>query len=189
MHPDLKAELLTTLQTHRSDLLGKLDGLSEYDLRRPLTPTATNLLGLVKHLAGLEYGYLGDALGRPAPETLRWIEDGSIWDGADMWAQPIESSAALIALYGRAAEHADRAVTELELNSPAEVAHWAPERRHTTLGVLLVRMVDETARHTGQADIIRELIDGRAGASEERDAAGWLAYHDQVETAARAFAS
>ena len=57
-----------------------------------MTPTGTNLLGLVKHLAGLEYGYLGESFGHPAPETMAWIEDGSIWQGADMWATPDESS-------------------------------------------------------------------------------------------------
>ena len=61
---DLKAELLRVLQGSRAVMLAKLDGLSEYDRRRPLTPTGTNLLGLVKHLAGLEYGYLG-AVVRP----------------------------------------------------------------------------------------------------------------------------
>lgn len=76
-----------------------MEGLGDYDLRRPLTPTGTNLLGLVKHLAGLEYGYLGDCLGRPAQERLSWIEDGSVGEGADMWAQPAESREYVIGLY------------------------------------------------------------------------------------------
>ena len=84
---DLKEELHRKLQASRAALLSKLDDLSEYDRRRPMTPTGTNLLGLVKHLAGLEYGYLGESFGRPAPETMCWIEDGSIWQGADMWAK------------------------------------------------------------------------------------------------------
>jgi Protein of unknown function (DUF664) len=78
---DMKAELHGSLQASRSGLLSKLEGLSEYDLRRPMTPTGTNLLGLAKHLAGLEYGYLGESLNRPAPETMSWVEDGSIWEG------------------------------------------------------------------------------------------------------------
>src|SRR5271165_2638322 len=102
-----KADLRRYLQAAREALLWKLNGLSEYDLRRPMTPTGTNLLGLVKHLAGLEYLYLGESLGRPGPETLPWIEDGSIWDGADMWALPGESSGYLTGLYRRACEHAD----------------------------------------------------------------------------------
>jgi hypothetical protein len=90
--PDLKEELQRKLQADRAVLLSKLDSLSEYDLRRPVTPTGTNLLGLVKHLAGLEYEYLGESFGYPAPESLPWVEDGSIWQGADMWARPDESS-------------------------------------------------------------------------------------------------
>jgi len=89
---DLKEELHGKLRAGRAALLSRLEGLSEYDLRRPMTPTGTNLLGLVKHLAGVEYEYLGASLGRPAPETMSWVEDGSIWQGADMWARPEESS-------------------------------------------------------------------------------------------------
>ncbi|MGW3505523.1 mycothiol transferase, partial [Streptomyces globisporus] len=51
------------LQNARDAVLWKLDGLSEYEIRRPLTPTGTNLLGLVKHVASVELGYLGDAFG------------------------------------------------------------------------------------------------------------------------------
>jgi hypothetical protein len=58
---DLKRELHRKLQASRAGLLSKLDGLSEYDMRRPMTPTGTNLLGLVKHLTGVEYGYLGES--------------------------------------------------------------------------------------------------------------------------------
>src|SRR5450432_609016 len=105
--PDLKAELHRKLQASRAALLSRLGGVGEYDLRRPMTPTGTNLLGLVKHLAGLEYGYLGESLGRPAPETMSWIEDRSIWEGADMWATPDESSEYIVGLYRRACAHAD----------------------------------------------------------------------------------
>ena len=107
---DLKGELHRKLEQQRRDLLGKLEGLSEYDLRRPLTPTGTNLLGLVKHLAGVEYVYLGDSLGRPAPgESFSWDEDGSVWEGADMWvtADGVESRAPRD-LYRRACAHGDQ---------------------------------------------------------------------------------
>jgi hypothetical protein len=96
---DLKKELHRKLQAGRAGLLSKLEGLSEYDLRRPMTPTGTNLLGIIKHLAGVEYEYLGASFKRPSPETMSWIEDGSLWEGADMWATPDESSEYLIGLY------------------------------------------------------------------------------------------
>ena len=72
---DPKAELQGYLQGARDALVWKLDGLSEYDIRRPMTPTGTNLLGLVKHCAGTELGYFGFVFGRPADEPTPWIDD------------------------------------------------------------------------------------------------------------------
>ena len=186
---DLKAELQRKLQASRATLLSKLDDLNEYDRRRPMTPTGTNLLGLVKHLAGLEYGYLGESFNRPAPETLSWVGDGSIWQGADMWAKPDESSEYIIGLYRRACAHADRVIADLDLDAPGSVAHWPAGRRDTTLGVLLIRMVDETAHHAGHADIVRELIDGKGGPDQDAfDESGWREYLARVQAAADAFA-
>jgi hypothetical protein len=188
---DMKAELHGSLQASRAGLLSKLEGLSEYDLRRPMTPTGTNLLGLVKHLAGLEYGYLGDSLNRPAPEAMSWVEDGSIWEGADMWATANETSEYLISLYLRACAHADQSITELDPLTPARVAHWPEDRRDTTMGVLLIRMVGETARHAGHADIVRELIDGRAGPDHDEvfDETFWQKYLARIQAAADSFAA
>lgn len=185
---DLKGELLRALQGSRAAMLGKLDGLPEYDQRRPLTPTGTNLLGLVKHLAGLEYGYLGDAFGRPPVERPSWFRDDPYTE-IDMWATPDESSEYIVGVYEQAGAHADRTVADLELESPAYVAHWADGHRETTLGVLLIRMVAETCQHTGHADILREQLDGRLGgdrsvAAEEEF---WRERRSQVQSAADQF--
>jgi hypothetical protein len=187
---DMKAELHSSLRAARAGLLSKLEGLSEYDLRRPMTLTGTNLLGLVKHLAGLEYEYLGESLSRPAPETMSWVEDGSIWEGADMWATANETSEYLIGLYQRACAHADQSIDGLDLLTPGRVAHWAEGRRDTTMGVLLIRMVAETARHAGHADVVRELIDGRAGPDHDAlDETAWQKYVARIQAAADSFAS
>lgn len=186
---DVKDELHRKLQASRTTLLSKLDDLSEYDRRRPMTATGTNLLGLVKHLAGLEYTYLGESFGRPAQETMSWIEDGSIWQGADMWARPEESSEYIISLYRRACAHADGVVAALGMEAPGSVAHWPQDRRETTLGVLLIRMVAETAQHAGHADILRELIDGKGGPDQDSfDEPTWREYIAQVQAAADTFA-
>jgi hypothetical protein len=188
--PDLKEELHRKLRASRAVMLTKLDHLTEYDRRRPMTPTGTNLLGLVKHLAGLEYLYLGESFGYPAPEAMSWIEDGSIWQGADMWAKPEETSEYITSLYRRACGHADGVIAALDLAAPGSVPHWPEDSRVTTLGVLLIRMVAETAQHAGHADIIRELIDGKGGPDQDDfDAATWLDYVGQVQTAADAFAT
>jgi hypothetical protein len=183
---DLKAELVRVLQGGRAVMLAKLDGLSEYDRRRPSTPTGTNLLGLVKHLAGLEYGYLGQAFGRPPRERPSWFRDDPYAE-IDMWATPDESSDYITGVYRQACAHSDLTVAELDLDSPGLVAHWADGHRETTLGVLLVRMVAETAQHAGHADIIRELTDGRIGGDEstvDADAVFWRDRRNTVQEAA-----
>jgi hypothetical protein len=160
----LADDLRHYLQETRDSVVSSLDGLGEYDVRRPLVPSGTNLLGLVKHLAGIELGYLGDCVGRPAPVTLPWVEDGSIWENADMWAKPTESREYLLDLYRTAWRHTDPSIATLPLDAPASVPWWAEHKRHTTFGHLLVRVVSETAHHAGHCDVVRELVDGRNGA-------------------------
>lgn len=166
---DEKEILHQALQANRDAMLWKLEGLSEYDMRRPVVPTGTNLLGLVKHLAGLEYGYLGGVFGRPAPESLAWNDDGSIWEGADMFAAAHETSEYLTGLYRRACAHADLTISELDLDAIGIVPWWAEGEQEASLRVLIVRMIGETARHAGHADVVRELIDGAAGANPNDD--------------------
>lgn len=180
--PGLKAELHRSLQAARQALLSRLDGLGEYDLRRPMTPTGTNLLGLVKHLADLEYIYLGASFGRTlAP----WADSDP---QAEMWAAAGESSECIIGLYQRACAHADLTISQLEVDAPGAVAHWADDDRQTTLGAMLIYMVWETAQHAGHADIIRELIDGTAGDDDELlTDAGRQAYVAQIQAAADTF--
>jgi uncharacterized damage-inducible protein DinB len=181
--------LLEYLQQQREGIVAKLDGLSERDRRRPLTGTGTNLLGLVKHLTGIEAGYLGECVGRPLPQPLPWYADGSVWDSADMWATEEESTDYIVGLYRSACEHSDRNVEELGLDAPATVAWWSEAERDTDLGTLLVRVLVDTARHAGQADIVRELVDGRGGSDQESfgDAEAWRAYVERIERVAEAF--
>lgn len=185
---DIKAELLLALRESRATMLAKLDGLSGYDRRRPLTPTGTNLLGLVKHLAGLEYGYLGDSFGRRNYERPSWFRDDPYTE-IDMWATPEESSDYITGVYERACAHADVTIAHLDLDAPGHVAHWAESQRHPTLGTLLIRMVGETAHHAGHADIVRELIDGQVGPSGSIDdkPAFWRDQREATQAAADHF--
>ncbi|MEV6932761.1 DinB family protein [Dactylosporangium sp. NPDC051485] len=187
-----KAHLHRYLRLGRENLVWKLDGLSEYDVRRPMVPTGTNLLGLVKHVASVEAGYFGATFGRPFPEPLPWIEDGAE-DNADMWATAEQSRADILGLYQRVWAHSDATIESLDLDSPGRVPWWRPEAADVTLHQILVHMIAETDRHTGQADIVRELIDGAAGwrpATSNVLGAGeeyWTAYRDRLEQAARHF--
>lgn len=185
---DLKDVLLDKLRQARAAVLADLEGLGEYDVRRPMTPSGTNLLGIVKHLTGVEHVYLGDSFGRTPPDVLPWVADDSIWQGADMWATAEESREYLLGLYERACAHGDATVAALDLDAPGSVPHWPEERRATTLGFLLVRMVEETGHHAGHADICRELIDGRGGSDQDMlDEQGWSDYVARVQAAADAF--
>ena len=188
---DPKDHLRHYLQIARDALLWKLDGLSEYDVRRPLTPTGTNLLGLVKHVASVELGYFGDTFGRPSDEPLPWYAPDAE-PNADMWATADETREQIVGLYHRAWAHADATIDALPLDAAGRVPHWPDERADVTLHQILVHVTAETHRHAGHADIVRELIDGTVGLRVDNDnmAAGdeawWADYRDRLERAARA---
>ncbi|PYI66427.1 hypothetical protein CVV68_14120 [Arthrobacter livingstonensis] len=186
---DMKAVLHRYLDTAREAMLWKLDGLSDYNIRRPLTPTGTNLLGLVKHLAGCELDYFGDVFGR-TPDIVRpWSEDDG--DNVDMWAAPGETREFITGLYRRARDHADATIAALPLDAPGRVPWWTAGRQDVTLHQILIHMIAESHRHAGHADIVRELIDGTAGLSQgnenlpEQDEGWWEAYCSQLEQVAR----
>lgn len=187
---DEKATLHHYLRTRRHQLLAKLDGLGEYDVRRPMTPTGTNLLGLVKHVASVELDYFGEVFGRPSGRTLPWFADGAEPD-ADMWATAEQTRADIVELHHFSAAHTDATIEALPLDAPGVVPWWHTERRNVTLHQMLVHMCAETAQHLGHADIIRELIDGSAGQGPndpnlpQRAAAEQSAYVERLEAAAR----
>ena len=186
---DDKATLLGYLRLRRADLLGKLDGLGEYDARRPLTPTGTNLLGLVKHVASVELGYFGETFGRPSGRELPWLADDAEPD-SDMWVPVSESRAEILELHHFSAAHSDATIQALPLDAPGVVPWWSEEKRNVTLHQILVHMCVETARHAGHADIIRELIDGSAGQRPgdpnmpARNSEEWAAHRFRIEEAA-----
>ncbi len=187
-HP--KEDLHRYLQVAREALVWKLDGLSEYDIRRPMVPTGTNLLGLVKHLASVELGYFGESFGRPFEEPLPWFDDDAE-PNADMWATADESREQIVGLYRRVWAHSDATIDTLALDAIGRVHWWPDEQSEVTLHTILVHVIAETHRHAGHADIVRELIDGAAGLREGNDnmAPGdqgwWEGYRSRLEGAAR----
>ncbi len=187
---DPKADLHRYLQLARDAVLWKLEGLSEYDVRRPLVPTGTNLLGLVKHLASVDVGYFGETFDRPFGEPLPWLDDDAE-PNADMWATADESREDIIGLYHRARAHSDATIDALPLDAVGHVPWWAPDRREVTLHRILIHMIAETNRHAGHADIVRELIDGAAGMRADVDnlppfdRAQWADHRDRLESVAR----
>jgi hypothetical protein len=190
MTEDPKAELRRYLQAAREALLWKLEGLSEYDVRRPLVPTGTNLLGLVKHAASVEAGYFGETFGRPFGEPLPWLGDDTE-PNADMWATAAESREDIVGLYHRVWAHSDTTISALTLDATGHVPWWPRERNEVTLHRILVHMTAETHRHAGHADIVRELIDGTVGMREGNenlppgDQVWWASYRNRLEQVAQ----
>jgi Protein of unknown function (DUF664) len=187
---DEKAVLLRYLRLRRTDLVGKLDGLGEYDVRRPMTPTGTNLLGLVKHVASVQLEYFGDVFGRPGGRALPWLAEDAEPD-ADLWVPAEESRDDVLALHRFSASHSDATIEALPLTAVGTVPWWPPERRQVTLHQILVHMCVETARHAGHADILRELIDGATGDgpadpnASHRSPDEWARHRARIEAAAR----
>jgi hypothetical protein len=180
-----KEHLHRELRWTREVLIWKLDGLCEYDVRRPLTSTGTNLLGLVKHMATWGARYFGEVFDRPFPEPLQRWQD---YDGGDHWVTPDETRDQIIAFYRRVWEHADATIAELPIDAPGRVPWWP--RPETQLFTILVHVLSDTTRHAGHADVLREGLDGRTGVAaryeEPRDLAARAAYFAKVEHAARA---
>ncbi|MBA3628913.1 MAG: DinB family protein [Actinobacteria bacterium] len=146
--------LTAWLDFHRATLLRRLEGLDDVDLRRPLVPSGTSLLGIVKHLAYVERWWFcivfaGQQLDVP------WTDEDP---DADWRIEPDDTTEEVITLYGR---EIARTRTCTEGAGPDDVARYPNSAK--TLRWIMMHMIEETARHNGHADIIRELIDGITG--------------------------
>lgn len=153
---DEKASLHASLDRHRDAIVWKLEGLGDEALRRPVTPSGTSLIGLVKHLAGGEYGWFCDTFGR-SHEVLPFDFEEDI--EADMRAAPGETAADILAFYARARAASDQVIAELDLEATGTA--WFGDT--VTLRWVLIHVLEDTARHAGHAGILRELIDGSTG--------------------------
>jgi len=184
----MKTTLSRYLQQARDAAVWKLEGLDEYDIRRPMVRTGTNLLGLVKHVASVESAYFGEVFGRPFPDPPPWTSDGAE-PNADLWATAGESRDFVVDFYRRVQKHSDDTIASLPLDAIGFVGWWPEERRNPTLHAVLVHMIAETHRHAGHADILRELIDGSVGrsanGSEFEYEFDWEEHRARLEQAAR----
>lgn len=154
-----KESLHASLNRHREVVLWKIEGLDDEQLRRPMTPSGTSLLGLVKHLGAVEYGWFCTTFGRQTERLPFSDEDPE----ADLRVTPDESSEHVLAFYARARAAADQVIVELDLEDRGTA--WFGS--DVTLRWVLIHLVEETARHTGHLDIVRELIDGAVGDHRE----------------------
>jgi len=184
---DQKQQLHDYLSKTREAMFWKAEGLSDYDVRRPLTRTGTNLLGLIKHMSIVEASYFGQNFNRPFAPHLPWWDDDAL-EGADMWATASESRQDILVTYRAATAHADETIRSLDLDAPGHVPWWP--RPNVTLHAVLVHVLTETARHAGHADILQEQLDGRTGMradnlnQELHDDHWWADYRSHIESAA-----
>lgn len=138
----------------RATILWKVEGLDDDALRRSLVPSGITLLGMVKHLAMVERFWFQIVFaGEDVP--ILWTADDP---DADWRVEPGETAEDIISLYR---EEAARARDIVATGAWDDIAKRS-DHPHT-LGWVLTHMVEETARHCGHADILRELIDGRTG--------------------------
>ncbi|MET7333343.1 DinB family protein [Nonomuraea sp. NPDC005650] len=147
-----KESLHASLDRHRDAVLWKLEGVNEEQARRPMTPSGTSLLGMVKHLAAVEYGWFCSTFGQEV-EPLWFAPE------EDMDLPPGDDIERIVAFYGRARDAADKAIAELDLEETG--TSWAGET--VSMRWVLIHMIEDTARHAGHLDILRELIDGATG--------------------------
>jgi uncharacterized damage-inducible protein DinB len=148
--------LAAFLDLHRAVLCRKVGGLSDADTRRGVVPTGTTLAGLVKHLAAVEREWFQRVLGRRSPEEIGADSDAG---DASFRVDPDETVDELIADYDEACAQSRRIAAGLPLD------HAVPHARlgRVSLRWIYAHMIEETARHVGHADILRELTDGATG--------------------------
>lgn len=142
------------LDDYRDIVVRKVSGLSDADARRRLVTSQTTVGGLVKHLRWVEYGWFDQLLQERVDDNRRKHERS--WEFEFL---PEESLDTLIAEYRAQCEQSRRIAARFPLD------HTVP---HVRLGQLSLRwiyvhMIEETARHAGHLDILRELLDGATG--------------------------
>jgi uncharacterized damage-inducible protein DinB len=191
---DPKATLRDYLQEARDALVWKLDGLGERDLRLPRTPTGTNLLGIVRHVANVEIGYFGPTFGRewPDPDHPLVVSDADYDDDpqADWWVPASVPAGQVVGFYRTVWAFSDATVAELPLDAAGSVPWWSPANRDVTLHQVLVHVLADTTRHVGHADVLREGIDGAAGLRAETSnlpEVDWPAYVTRLRQVAEQF--
>jgi hypothetical protein len=188
---DPKSTLKQYLTDRREALISKVEGLSEREARMPRTPTGTNLLGIIKHVTNVEAGYLGLTFDRPFPEPGLLVSEND-FDAdpqIDWYATEDETVAGVVGLYRRVIAHGNETIDTLDLDSIGHVRHWGNEE--VTLHQIMVHLLVDLAGHGGQADILREMVDGSVGwrrpGDNVPDAYDWPAYVAKLTAIAERF--
>lgn len=157
---DEQTTLQAMLDMQRAIMLWKLGGVSEEDASRPLVSSGTSLLGVVKHMARVELWWFVEFIGGGSPDYPGSPDDPE----AEFRIEDGETIAGISKLYADSVAQADDVIANAEsLDVTGSLPSDDPDRRHRSLRWVLVHMIEETARHAGHLDIVRELIDDTTG--------------------------
>jgi uncharacterized damage-inducible protein DinB len=151
---DEKQVLAGFLDHYRKVLLDICEGLSDEDLRRSFVPSRTSILGMIKHLAYVERGWFQEGIaGRDVEFPV-----GDDISELEFRIEPGETTEEVLDFY-----RAECAESRAILEAASLDAIWLHPQRSEDFNVrwIVVHMIEETARHAGHADILRELIDGK----------------------------
>ncbi|MDQ1712447.1 MAG: hypothetical protein QOE45_1897 [Frankiaceae bacterium] len=153
---DEKATLLGYLDNQRATLVEKVAGLTDAQAKWSPVPTGTSLFGLLAHLTMTERWWFSAVVADLDPE-LPWSDEfpDADWDGP-----PGATLADIVAGYEEECSRSRVIMAGVDLDTRTSTRHASHERN---VRDVVVHMVEETARHAGHADILRELIDGSVG--------------------------
>jgi hypothetical protein len=155
------------LDFHRQVLVSKVDGISENQARHRLVPSQTTLAGLIKHMIGVERGWFQEVLAGRKPEDIGPNVGGGdeSWDLAEN-----ETVSSLVREYEQTCEQSRQTAARFALDDAVP----EPDLGQVSLRWVYVHMIEETARHVGHADILREQTDGAAGMDGDSAVTTWL---------------
>ena len=150
----------TFLDYYRAVIARKLEGLSEDDARKAQTPSGMSVLGLVNHMAGVELWWFVEVLLGQAP-NYPWTEADMDADPDVEWKPPASTTVAdVLAFYQRACTEARAACVGKSLEDVIVMPTADNPKPDRTLRWIYVHMIEETARHAGHLDVLREHLDG-----------------------------
>lgn len=149
-----KAAMAEVLDTYRDIAIWKVDGLSKEDAVRPMVPSGTSLLGIVKHLAYVERWWFQAVLAKRDVEFPDTEDDPD----AEWRVEEDESVQDIVDFYNAECAISREVMTGLSLD-----AEYERRTGTTTARKIILHMIEEIARHVGHMDILRELSDGATG--------------------------
>jgi uncharacterized damage-inducible protein DinB len=173
---DERDGLLSFLTGQRHALKATAYGLTDEQARSTPTASSLSIGGIIQHVATTERGWMDTVHGRPSASAEEYL--------ANFRMSPFDTVADVLALYDQVAAETQAAMAGLDLDHPVPVPRgvpWFPQDLDAwSVRWVLLHLIEETARHAGHADIVRESIDGATAVSLVAAVEGWPA-SDWVE--------